>query len=440
MNLKSIILASLVCWGVLSQKAICHQDLLISYGLTGYDSPKDERLKMCKFVRMSCCRPDDQLIMYSNWVTSREAKNLEDRFRYHREVYNDLVDVLAKVGKIAKRVQERQKDRRISNCKILAKRILHFRVEDIKDKVIQAVETMQDFFVQTYSGFYCSLCDAKTHRSINVEALKLELAPKFCRDITVNTLPVLLYFHVHFLKLINLASRFLTTCDHKGTFTERPVDENLNFVINITRKDLLEECKEHRNDGNWLDFCVKVCQEFNMVKFAKFFEPNIKEFAGYTVVVKAMIARLEAEEEREKRFLENVGKVQTSRLLAETNPRLLSSSQPRRLAEPEKKPPGPALKGLEITPANIAKLRNEFTNPLIFMSGVNAIVDLGSFKTRIEETGFDFLDNGRRSDISDNTLRIVKRLIKEKEKGGARHLTSQSILPALLALFLALSF
>lgn len=440
MNLKSIVLASLVCWGVLGQQATCHQDLLISYGLTGYDSPKDETLKMCNFVRKSCCRPEDQLVMHSNWVTSREAKNLEERFRYHKEVYNDLVEVLVKVGKIAKRVQEKQKDRRISNCKILAKRILHFRVEDIREKVIQAVETMQDFFVQTYAGFYCSLCDAKTHKSIKVDALKVNFAPKFCRDITVNTLPVLLYFHVHFLKLMNLASRFLTTCDHKGIFTEKSVDENLTFDINITRKDLLEECKEHRNDGNWLEYCFKVCEEFNMVKFAKFFEPNVKEFAGYTVVVRAMVAQLEAEEEREKRFLENVGKAETSRLLAETNPRLLSSPQPRRLVEAEKKPPGPALNGLEITPANIAKLRNEFTNPLIFMSGVNAIVDLGDFKTRIEEFGFDFLDNGRKSDISDNTLRVVKRSLKQKEKSDARHLTSQSIFPALLAVALALSF
>lgn len=417
----------------------CNQDLLISYGLEGVPYAQQQTLDMCKFVENSCCKVSDQLSIYANWETSGEAKNLQDRFKFHRDTYFDLLDLLEKVGDLAHRVLDRLADRRVSNCKVLAKRILHFQVKEIAPKLKDTISSMHDFFYNTYQGFYCTICDGDSQKFFNPPASKVLFSQKFCRDLTANSLHVLLYFHVHFLKYMNLVARFVTSCDHKGNFEEKPIDKNLNFVINHARRAMLEECKLHRNDGNWFEFCFKLCEEFNMVKFTKFFEPNIKEFSAYTVLVEELIEEIEEAEEREKQFLESVGKGD-HRVLEEANVAQENASKARILNEAAHgAPAGGAHHGKEITPERLAQVKNEFTNPLIFKSGLNAIVDLGEFTSRFDDPGIDYYDHGKQSIINDQVYKSVRSVTKVNGGSSSRNLNYVSVLATLSFLaFLAL--
>lgn len=405
MDLKKLIVVAVFLQARYLASTKCHQDLLISYGLEGLQSSQEQTLDMCKMVSESCCKVSDQLSMYSNWQTSGEEKNLEERFKFHQTVYFELLDLLDSVTGLARRVLDRLVDRRISNCKVLAKRILHFQVSEITPKLKDTIANMHEFFKNTYKGFYCTLCDASVHKYFNLPAGKVTFSQKFCRDITANSLHVLLYFHVHFLKYMNLIARFVNSCDHKGVFVEKPIDEGLSFVINIAQRSMLEECKSHRNDQNWFEYCYKICQEFNIVKYTKFFEPNIKEFSSYTFHLRGMVAAVLEEEEKERRFLEGVGQEKKTRVLADTgnllgpSPRVLSTEL---ASDPSK----------EITPERLAQVKNEYTNPLVFKSGLNAIIDLGDFNSRFEETGINYFDNGKQSEVIDNRYNSVRTLVK----------------------------
>lgn len=405
MDLKKLIAVVSLLQAMYTSSTNCHQDLLISYGLEGLQTSQPQTLDMCKMVTHSCCKVSDQLSMYSNWQTSGEEKNLEARFKYHQTVYFDLLDLLDSVTGLARRVLDRLIDRRISNCKVLAKRILHFQVSEITPKLKDTIVNMHEFFKNTYKGFYCTLCDAASHKHFSIQANKVNFSQKFCRDITANSLHVLLYFHVHFLKYMNLIARFVNSCDHKGAFVEKPIDESLTFIINVAQRTMLDECKSHRNDPNWFEYCYKICQEFNMVKYTKFFEPNIKEFSSYTLHLKGMVAGVLEEEEKERKFLEGVGEEKKTRVLAETGNLLGSNSR----VLSNEVAPDPSK---QITPEKLAQVKNEYTNPLIFKSGLNAIVDLGEFNSRFEEEGINYFDNGKQSEITDSRYNSVKALVK----------------------------
>ena len=55
---------------------------------------------------------------------------------------------------------ETQKKENVSNCMIMAKRLDHLQINVIGPKLNTALETMHDFFLKSYKGFYCTICDA----------------------------------------------------------------------------------------------------------------------------------------------------------------------------------------------------------------------------------------------------------------------------------------
>lgn len=410
----------------------CDQNLLTSYGLEGLTQSQTINLDMCKFVKESCCKVSDQMTIFSNWETSGEHRNLKNRFAYHRDVYSDLLHLLEDASELAHRVVDRLKERRVSNCKVLGKRILHFQVKEISSKLKNALENMHQFFENSYQGFYCTLCDAVSHQYFNSTLSKVTFSQKFCRDITANSLHVLLYFHIHFVKYMNLVSRFIVSCDHKGNFEEKPIDPALNLLVNHHRKEELEECKTHRNEANWFDFCHKLCEEFNIVHFTKFFEPHVKEFSVYNVKLSEELHHIIDEEHKEQEMLLTVGTSSIHRLLAEKNPKEKKKSSSRLLSVVATSTPNPHE---EITPERLASLKNEFTNPLIFTSGLNAIEDLSVYKSNFEDPGIDLFDNGKKSMITEALYKSVKSLTKVDSGTSTNRKLAWSALLGVVATF-----
>lgn len=416
MNRQTTLLLLSLLAGLSLSAIPCNQELLLSYGFEGLPFAVEDKLEMCSFVEKSCCTSEDQLIMFKSWVEGGEEKGLDNRFGYHREVYFDLLDSLKAANGIAKRMIERLANKRVSNCKVLAKRALHFDIEGVSSKLKDSISNMHDFFMNTYRGFYCTLCDGSSQRYFNLRAKKVLFSQKFCRNLTSNSLHFLLYFHGHLARYMNLIGRMVNSCDHKGTFEDLPVEPELVLKMNHHNLAILEDCKLHRNDPSWFDSCKKMCQKFNIVQYTKFFEPYLRKITGYTVMLKRRINEIEVEEERQKKFVEGVGKAEAQRILEQTNEFSPHSFRSRVLSAV------PA-DNKSITPERLAQAKNMFTNPLIFTSGMNALIDLGTFASRYDDPGIDYLDNGRQSDVSEAKLKMVKKNIK-KENAENRKLKS----------------
>lgn len=95
---------------------------------------------------------------------------------------------------------------------------------------------------------------------------------KFCRDIVTNTLPTLLFFHIHLIKYTNLVSKFLLSCDKKGDYEPNvPIPIELIFATDDIDKRNLINCRNEVNTLNWFVYCERVCEKFEIARFPTFF-------------------------------------------------------------------------------------------------------------------------------------------------------------------------
>ncbi len=134
---------------------------------------------------------------------------------------------------------------------------------------------MEDFFYDSYKGFYCSLCNFKNHKFFDEQNAVITYSEKFCRDIVEHTLSTLLFFHVHLNKYSNLVSKFVLSCDKKGDYeadVRIPVD--YVFVSDEMIQHSLEECRTEKDTHNWFVYCKSVCENFNINSFSEYFEPK----------------------------------------------------------------------------------------------------------------------------------------------------------------------
>lgn len=71
--------------------------------------------------------------------------------------------------------------------------------------------------------------DAQNHKFFNIQAKKITLSERTCRNILENTIHELLYFVGHFPRIANLMTRFVSSCKMNGEFTEKTIDNKYLF-------------------------------------------------------------------------------------------------------------------------------------------------------------------------------------------------------------------
>lgn len=52
---------------------------------------------MCPSIKKSCCRKEDQEVIYTNWIEGQEEENVNKRFEENSEIYKKLLDNIVKV-------------------------------------------------------------------------------------------------------------------------------------------------------------------------------------------------------------------------------------------------------------------------------------------------------------------------------------------------------
>lgn len=405
----------------------CDQDILISYGLDGYPTPRAIELDMCPTVEKSCCQKKDQLTIYSNWAHGREEKNLHERFRYHYNVYSHLLNSLIKVFPVANMILDKLKNKKVSNCKVLARKILHFKIKDIAPKLKEAIRTMHEFFFDSYKGMYCMLCDANSHQYFKLKRKEIVYSERFCRDITANSLHVMLYFHIHFVKFLNLVGTFLSTCDNRGRFNEKAALSPIYvFHVKGRARNAIEKCKTFRNDPNWFKFCVDLCEKFKLTKFSTFFQPHLKKYRMYAEFLDKRIRHIKLLEKNDplNQSMPGINRILAASTTDKTKNynslkrkehlRVLTAAKSKTKKDTKKK------KKKKKRPSMIEKLKmdeKKWKRLDIFRSALNAIIPIDLFKSKFKDPGLELYEFGRASLIDDARYKAVKAdLIKKAGK------------------------
>lgn len=359
----------------LSKGVPCNQSIIRSYGLKGYDTSRPMRIQFCPRIRNSCCKPRDQLILYKNWVMGEEQSRLQERLEYYMDVYAELIDLTDVAYKRALKLKKFLDTKKLGNCKILTKRIFDFKPKKLNLKLRAAIMQMYEFFQTSYTGFYCTICDAKFQQYIDVKKEKFNFSKRYCRSILKNTFPVLLYFHNHYLNYVNLITKFLSSCDYKGRFFKTPVPPQFKFHISGENVRLLNKCKVERNKKTWFLKCHKICQKFSPTKMNKFFTPHLHQISKYNKFLKKQIAYLE-KEEKMKGFED--------------------------LKLPKRKKIKPFI-----------DLFMKYAKPNIFKSSINAVTKVETFKSNFDNNkGINLFFNGSLVNWNEGIYESLKHLEK----------------------------
>jgi len=276
-----------------SLKPVCRRPLITAFGLTGNDGPAPTRLGMCHQIKNSCCSTYDQLVLFENWEFSHEHSNLLQRLDYQKDVYGFALATATHVSHLANNTLHFFSTETVSDCKVLAKQITRYRIEEITPKLTEALLHLQTYMESVYSGVYCAICDADAHPFFNLKDQQITYGVRFCRNLVMKALPVLLYLSNHMTKYMNLIIQFTSGCDKNGVFTDNAHCEADLFVQDLVLRKRLEKCRDARNTEEWYEKCHFICDEFNLVDFPKILEPFLKKYAETNLLIRQNLYKYE---------------------------------------------------------------------------------------------------------------------------------------------------
>lgn len=271
----------------------CNYELITSFGFKGLVTPSTYRMAACPDIKRSCCRVSDQLGMIENWEINYERIELEERLESYRTVYTQVLETAVDVEQRAEYMMSRLKNKMFSNCRVLATKVAEYKIKKVAEKLLADMDEMEAFVVNSYKGFYCSLCDADHQKSFQTGPQKIVFSRKFCRQMTAKFFPFLLYFHVHMVKYVNLLLRFLTYCDGRGRFSNAAIDPDYLMKIDRTWRGVLEGCRDNRNKPAWFEKCLPICMDFNMLRFPQVLVPQFDKYKRSVELLKDLVRKFE---------------------------------------------------------------------------------------------------------------------------------------------------
>ena len=269
----------------------CPQDVIKSFGLDGLPFSRIVSVDVCPSIIRSCCLPSDSEKILKNWSGNGVEQNLDKRLAFHISLLKDLFAQGSIINDKAIDVLRVLYTKPNTECKFMARRIAYFQAQEVFPVLLEKIKKAQSFFVKSYKGIFCGMCDAANASFFNNNGNKqLVVSGGFCRNLISRYLNTLLYYHVHIKKFFKLGAAFLTTCDAQGIFRKIDVPSEGISEINTTIAAELIRCKLARNSGLWLDACKPICSKFKLDSFDKYFEPDFKPFADMTEYIKKQIA------------------------------------------------------------------------------------------------------------------------------------------------------
>jgi hypothetical protein len=438
------------------EELICHKPALESLGLVGLEKAEKMNLDMCSSITHSCCTVTDQMKIFENWETNKQGEELKNRLHYHTRVYRGLMAEMMKVPPIAAQIfmhLKEEEDPAETNCKIMAQRLLHFKIAEVVPKFEHALTEMHNFLYTTHKGVYCSLCDAHAHQSFNLETKEITLSQNFCRNVVSHTLYPLLYLQVHFKRIVELSATFLATCNDKGEFNpEENVPASVLPEFKEEHKEMLTQCREFRNDDNWFEYCGKICENIHIAHFSEFFQPDIKKYFKVTLFIQELLAKFpppgeneeegeggeegetakeeeeegEEEGEEEEEETDEEVKAEERKLRLKKKKQLLKKKNKyRRYLEDEEGDEVPdeaedengdeegdedEAEGEEGEEPSIQDLEKKYEKMEILHKSMNAVVPLDKLVILFEETGIDLFEFGHTSHITEENNLLAKAL------------------------------
>lgn len=94
--------------------------------------------------------------------------NVFGRVKFYTKLYKEVLKVFNRANNHAIYLKRKFKFKRISNCKILAQKVVSYKIRNVIKVLLVDLKKYAKFWKKTYNGFYCTLCDSHYHRFIDL--------------------------------------------------------------------------------------------------------------------------------------------------------------------------------------------------------------------------------------------------------------------------------
>lgn len=254
----------------------CKQDMMLSYGLEGYNTARVSTHKYCPMITQNCCTPGDETTSLQLW--NNQNKFLVERY-YETYLYSIkyLLGFSQEVFRLANDFQNSTN----ATCKAAAVDYIamnfNFKItQDVYKSFVISLEKMGD----VRRGFYCILCDARTQEKLQdfwsssnlFYKDRIYFSKEFCRKLVDNTIRAS-YFTVFYLKRFVENMTQLVNCKTGNT-------TNLEYDIPFMTKQQVKNCYYFKNKYFFF-FCEKYCEQFHLTKANSIFDGDIFELKKF---------------------------------------------------------------------------------------------------------------------------------------------------------------
>jgi hypothetical protein len=419
MKVIQYVLASFIFWktcvGVKEDSDYeCDRYIMESYDLDGRETQSEAKNIICPGVSANCCDYRAQLQIYKKFVVANEGERIKKFYDEFSKAYELIFESFTEIEDLAKTIRERTEEIPNSNCNKFAKTIEFVKVSRMYPKFKLSVKKAYDFLLKSRQGFYCSLCDAKTHEFFNITTKEMKTSWGFCGKMVEETMNYFNFKYNYFLKFSRLYSEFVAKCDLRGIYRKNKFIKNeMKFYRQDKIVGSLAKCEKGFERPGAMNACASFCKRFNPVKYDEFLEGEIDKLFTYQNTLKHMIIKkkekyekdIKAEEDfhKSERKLQEVKEVKQTVRLDEDENQINSFNK--------------AFKTAFVRPITYnfdhdlqIKFHVNFDESL-FAGGVERLYDLVDFKTIIKKKGINFYNYGEMASIDkDAAMKVFEKL------------------------------
>lgn len=398
----------------------CNRHLMESYDLDGTEKQANVKNLICPGVTANCCDFPTQIQVYKKFVVSGERDRIMNFYSEFKTAYEQIFETYTEIEEIAKTVKARTEDFPGSNCFKIAGSIEMLTISRMFPIFKETIKKTYDFLYKSRQGFYCSLCDAKSHPFYNLTMSEVVQSQGFCAKMVEESLNYFLFKYNYFVKISRLYSEFLVKCDLKGVYHK---NRFLKHEMKFYRKDKiigeLEGCKKGFDKPGAMVGCSKFCGRFNPTKYDEFLEGEIDKLFGYEKSVKKLIVKMKDKYQQEIKAEEETKKL--GRVLADEKEVKQTARMDEDINEIN-------TFNKEFKTALVRPITYSFNEDLtikyhinfdetLFAFGVERIYNLIEFKGIIDKKGINFYNYGEMAMIDkDTAMKVFEKLNPDNAK------------------------
>lgn len=415
-----------------SETSNCNQNLMESFDLDGQPKTTPDVNYLCPGINSNCCSYQTQLSIYKKYDIKDERGKI-------KHVYDNLSTALSQVYKAFTLVEHKSAemlpyttDMKFSNCARLAEKIQEVNIASFGNEIVGRFNQAAGFLKTARNGFYCSICDAKTHKFYDILKQKFQTSAKFCAQLTGAVMNYYLFRYKFFPRISRLLTQWAVSCDMRGNFDPTAkIKAGSKFYSNTPFAGVVERCARNYNKPGAILGCQKLCQRFNPIKLDRYFEGEVDKMQSLAKFIHLKVDYMMRKLNRKKKKNRSDSE--------EVIPRSLRGLNDRRILE-EDEADDKTQKGFnktvhlnedlnEVSVFNRQfktalippieydfktdfkiKANRGFYDPLIDM-GPEVIYNLPHYQNQVNITGIDFSMFGRKEKIAlDNAMVVFSSL------------------------------